>query len=293
MTSSTSDSGKIPLEISGWWAIPIILIASVITVFADRNAGLNFETLRVALSALTVFVIINVSTNVVVKSVTRNKKNELRARITARPIMLLILIATVLFARTTEIDPAIIVGTVLGIDFGARLLPKQNAVGVLARFVWLTVLGILALVSYSFLAATSIATSGSNSTAFMGPEGTEITFTAATILTLGEICAMLSIACLASTPISLLPLAFLDGAFLWNWNKWVWGLCYFVSISIFSLVLVPMDFSWELPSSTVIAWISVFIVYALVAVLTWLLFYLGRSRKAVPPKEEVVVGKND
>lgn len=274
-------------EISGWWALPVMLLASVITVFASPEAGLNWFSLRLAISAFLVFAILNISGTLVIRIAASSKKPREKIRLTARPIMLLVLIVAVLFARLTEIDPALIIGAVLGVDYGSRLHPRRGAIAVLVGFGWSLVIGIAALIGYSWVASMPIAVELMN----FGDLPTEVRTEAALtipsialwVVVAGEFFAMLAIASLASLPITLLPFAFLDGATVYNWSKWAWGIAYLIGLVTFSLVLAPMEFSWDEPSGTVFAWMLVFVIYAVVATAVWFLFWLAGRKK--PPVE--------
>lgn len=266
-------------EISGWWALPILLLASVITVFASPNAGFNGESARIAVSAFIVFVLLNISGTLVVRIAAVTEKPREKIRLTARPIMLLVLVGAIAFARFTEIDPALIIGTVLGVDYGSKLSKSRSAVAVLVGYVWTLALGIAALVGYTVLASVSTIVElppGVMSDADIAQNA--MSGVAPFIMLLGEFCAMLAIAALASGPVSLLPFAFLDGATIYNWNKWVWGVTYLISLTVFSLVLAPLKMSWDLPAGTVAAWILVFVIYAVVAIAVWFAFWLAERK---------------
>lgn len=282
--SKVKRSRRTRWEISGWWALPILMLASAITVFSSADAGINAESLRLAISAFIVFVLLNITGTLVVRIASISSQPREKIRLTARPIMLIVLIVTVVFARVTDIDPALIIGTVLGVDYGTRLSKTHSAIAVIVGFAWSLGIGIAALIGYTAVASIDVAMYWTMQPELAGAAETAenaIVGIAPVVMILGEFLAMLAIAAIASGPISMLPFAFLDGATVYNWNKWVWGVVYLVALTVFSLVLAPLNLSWDVPAGTVTAWILTFVIYAVIALALWLYFVLtGRKTES-------------
>lgn len=77
----------------------------------------------------------------------------------------------------------------------------------------------------------------------------------------------------------LLPLKLFDGGAIWRWNTSVWLVMYVVALVLYSHVLVPMPGSWEELNGTTIAWVIVFVAYAVFAVAVALAFKIVRKRE--------------
>ncbi|MGY4856868.1 hypothetical protein [Cryobacterium sp. AP23] len=266
--------------VSGWWAMPVLLAGSVIAGFAEPNFGVNWMSLRLLITLFVAFVIVNLGGTFFAWSVTRRRTRSDRPRMTARPLFLLLVLVTVLFARLLHVEPALIFGTVLAIDFGSRLSKARSAAVTIVGAIYLLVVGLAAWAGYSALVGFTL-----ESVSDLSRLSTDYTFTvyssvAFAQVALGELASVLVVEAISTVPIALLPLAFFGGASLWAWKRWVWGLVYAAGLAVYSFVLVPMPTSWETTSEPLIIWIAIFAGYVAFAIGVWAVFYILNKRQS-------------
>ncbi|WP_295576886.1 hypothetical protein [uncultured Microbacterium sp.] len=236
---------------SWWWAASGVVIASVITAFADPQFGLNPGSGRVVLSILVSFAVdVVLGWALVVWIMSRVNPGSTHVY-SFRPLTLLVVVAAVLFTRLTGFEPGIVFGLVAGVAFGAIAGRSAEAKSALVTLGYAFVLALVAWVVYGVVAGTS-------GESFL-----------ATLLV--ETLAAVAVGGMAALPIALIPLRGMPGHAIWLWNRWVWAGCYAVGLIAFFIVLMPMPFSWDEVGWELGAWIAVYLVYALTAVTAWLL----------------------
>jgi hypothetical protein len=268
-------------SVHGFWAFLVILLSAVIAGFADPDYGWNGMSLRLLITFLAVFLVLNYGGAIVKRIFGSHRGRDVRPRITARPIYLVIILVTILFGRGTEINPALVFGSVLALDYGLQATGSlRSAVATLAGAVWAAVLGLGAFAGYTFLVANPISSfvewqQIDPTAAFRVHELTQFGNVA-----IGEFLSALCIAALSSLPIALLPFAFLEGSNLWRRSKIVWVIAYAMGAAVYSYVLVPLPASWDEISSTFSSWIGVYVAYAVFAVALWALFRFTRKQSA-------------
>lgn len=241
---------------SGWATVPWLLAASVIVAFSNSNFGLNGQTLRLVLSAMLAFLLLDVAMVLLGwLSVPKQERGHL-PRLTVRPVLILAVLATVLLARVSFVQPAIVFGALLIADWAVpvRSTRALRLAGVLAA-VSVTV-GVGAWLVYSF---------------------TE------TGVLVHEFASMLTVDALSTLPIVLLPLVFMAGLPLWKWNRAAWVALYTLSGALFILALIPLPSSWTDITEPLALWIGLYIAYCLLAIGTWAIMrHLFRGLDAVP-----------
>lgn len=248
---------------SWWWAASGVVIASVITAFADPQFGLNPGSGRVVLSILVSFAVdVVLGWALVVWIMSRVNPGSTHVY-SFRPLTLLVVVAAVLFTRLTGFEPGIVFGLVAGVAFGAIAGRYAEAKSALVTLGYAFVLALLAWVVYGVVAGTS-------GESFL-----------ATLLV--ETLAAVAVGGMAALPIALIPLRGMPGHAIWLWNRWVWAGCYAVGLIAFFIVLMPMPFSWDEVGWELGAWIAVYLVYALTAVTAWLLVTRPWRRDADNP----------
>ena len=94
---------------------------------------------------------------------------------------------------------------------------------------------------------------------------------------------------IAALPIALVPLRGLTGHDVFRWNRLAWGAAYAVGLIGFFVVLMPMPFSWAGVHINLWVWVGVYVGYALLAVVAWLVI----SRPWKPQKEAAQDGSPD
>ncbi|TFD42928.1 hypothetical protein E3T33_11330 [Cryobacterium sp. TMT1-2-1] len=271
--------------VSGWWSVPVLVAGAVIASFAEPDFGVNWMSLRLILTLFVAFLIVNLGGTFFAWLVTRRRTGAERPRLTARPLFLVLILVTVLFAKFLHVEPALIFGTVLAIDFGSRLSKARSAAVTTVGAAYLIVIGLGAWVGYSALVGSTLKSAFGLSgipDAFILPISGAL-YDAR--LALGELASVLVVEAISTVPIALLPLAFLSGASLWAWKRWVWALVYAAGLAVYSFVLVPMPKSWETVPEPLMLWIAIFAGYAAFALAVWAVFYFINKRQPEPESE--------
>lgn len=269
-------------DASKWWSVPVLIAGSVIAGFAEPDFGINWMSLRLVITMFVAFLIVNLGGTFLTWLITRRHTGSEKPRLKARPFYLLLILLTVLFARTVTIEPALVFGTLLAIDYGIRLSKTRSAWATIIGAAYAIVLGLAAWVGYTVIAQFKLAdvenlTQIDNQYTFQ--VYTAISFTQTG---LGELASVICVQALSTVPIALLPLAFLSGSALWQWNKWVWVATYAVGLAAYSFVLVPLPMAWEGISQSLALWIGVLLTYAILAVGLWAYFRITSKGAASP-----------
>jgi hypothetical protein len=224
-------------------------VAAIISGFADPSFGFSLESLRVLVSLFVTFAVLNVLGAYVTWWATSRSSHTQRPGFPARPSNLVILVVSVIVARLIHLEPGLVFGAVLGLDFGVKLAVHRRVPVVLVGAGYAAVIGLAAWIGYSSIPASSSAFG---------------------LVLLREFLSQLAVAGLASLPISLLPFKALSGESLFRWKRVAWAISYAVGLVIFLIVLLPMPFSWSGVSEPLVAWVSLFVAYSIVAALVWL-----------------------
>ena len=270
-------------QVHGPWALLIIVLSAVIAGFSDPEYGLNWMSLRLLVTFMAVFVVLNYGGAVVKRIAGFRGRQGYRPRVTARPVYLVIIVVTVLFGRGTGVNPALVFGSVLALDYGLQSAGSaRTALVTVAGAFWAALLGLAAFACYTFLVVRPIPSlieweSIDPNAAFVVYQLTEFGNVAA-----GEFFSAVCIAALSSLPIALLPFAFLDGSHLWRYNRVAWVILYALGAMVYSYVLVPLPASWDEITVTVSAWAGVYVAYAGIAVAVWAFFRFTRPRDIAP-----------
>lgn len=251
-------------------ALPLVATASIIVSFADPSAGINGLTLRLVFTALFTFLILNFGSVVLVRFMFRKKPRASLPAIRIEYSFALILLATVLVSRTAQLEPVVVFGILFAFESG-RVIIGQNTVrnsdNLTSRIqfvsvVVMMVIGVIAWAGYSALVPNAGGTEQ-----FTGP--------------FAEFFAMLAIEALATLPLLLLPLKFMPGIKVFEWNRWAWFAAYVVSATLFFMMLMPLEQSWQSTSKTLLSWVGAYLAYCLVAGLIWLGFWYANKRDKV------------
>ena len=268
--------------VSRWWSVPVLIAGAVIAGFAEPDFGINWMSLRLVLTIFVAFLIVNLGGTFLTWLMTRKHTGSEKPRLRARPSYLLLILLTVLFARTVTIEPALVFGTLLAIDYGFRLSRIRSAWATIVGAAYATILGLAAWVGYTAVAQFKLADVGN-----LTEIDNQYTFQVYTAISfaqtgLGELASVICVQALSTVPIALLPLAFLSGSTLWQWKRWVWVATYAVGLAAYSFVLVPLPMSWKEVSQPLALWIGVFLTYAILAVGLWAYFRITAHVPATP-----------
>lgn len=246
-------------SVRGWGSAAIVILGSLVASFADPEFGFNMKSFQIFVTILASFLLINVLGTALIWLLTQRESRLTRPKIMARPIYLVIILLTVIFARSNDIEPALVFGSVLAIDYGVRVSKLGSVRVELLGAAYLVLIGMASWITY--MAVTP-------------PQGTELTVGQVWAT---ELSAVLTVQSLSTLPIMLLPFAFLGGNRLWHWKKWVWALVYAAGLTIYSFVLIPFPFSWATTEKELWLWIAVFVAYSVLALAVWAWFlYLDK-----------------
>lgn len=239
-------------------------LAAIISSFADPSFGFTLESLRILASLFAAFLLLNVLGAYVTWALTRRTAHTERPTFPARPSNLVVLIVSVLVARIIHLEPGLVFGGILGLDFGLKLAGAAKVRVTIVGSVYAAVISLGAWIGYSLMPANSPAWG---------------------VVALHEFLSSLAVAGLATLPISLLPLKALGGDVLFEWRKVGWAVAYAIGLLLFFFVLLPMPFSWSGVTEPLVAWVALFVAYSIVAILVWLAVrysWFGKRSRAKP-----------
>jgi hypothetical protein len=242
------------VEYKGWpLAAGGVLIASLISSFVDPSFGFNASSVRVYLSILTSFLLDAVAGWFLLIYLVRRASPHATATFRFAPASLLVVAAAVIFTRVTGFAPGIIFGLVAGVAFGAVLATAEKARVALVGLGYSFVVAVIGWVGYSIVSGVAGAHPGAG------------------IVFVQETLSSMAIGGIAALPIALVPLRGLTGYDVFSWNRWVWGAAYAIGLLGFFVVLMPLPFSWTGVHINLIVWIAVYVAYAIVGILAWLI----------------------
>jgi hypothetical protein len=231
-------------------ALAGVLAAALISSFVDPAFGFDPASLRAFASVVLAFSVEVVAGWFVVIWAVRRARPDAAASISFVPATLLVVLATVIFSRVTGFEPGIVFGLVAGVAFGVSLATAERARAALVGVGFSFAVAIVSWLGYTALAG-------------VGDAGALVVFARETL-------AALTIAGIAAVPLALVPLRGLIGHELWSWNRLVWAGAYALGVLAFFLVLMPLPLSWETVQTSLVSWITLYLIYAALAVGLWL-----------------------
>ncbi len=236
---------------SWWWAAVGLLAAAVISSFVDPEFGLNPGSARVFVSIAVGFAADIVLGWVLVIWVMKRTLPQATHSFAFQPLSLLIVVGAVVFTRVTGFEPGIVFGLVAGVGFAGITGRAARAGSALTGLGFAFGLAVVAWFAYGSVASLS---------------GTSL---AATLFV--ETLASTVIGGIVGVPLALIPVRGLAGHRVWEWNRRVWAACYAVGLFAFFVVLMPMPFSWRQIGVDLWTWVGMYVAYAAVAVIAWLI----------------------
>ncbi|MCU1439534.1 MAG: hypothetical protein JWP85_531 [Rhodoglobus sp.] len=242
------------IPVNTWVAtVGIIALTALILGFSDPGFGFNGSSVRLWIALVVSIVLLNVVLSTIVMSVAKRKFSA-PGTLVPMPAALILVVLSVLISRIIGIQPGFLFGVVLGVAFAIELKKRQDALLVLLGIGLSLVIGVAAWLGY-----TALATSGAAEPGFWH-------------LLAQETLAATTVEALATMTVALLPLTFLDGKTLFEWNKWVWAGTYIVAIVAFVVVILPLSDNWGQMSAPLLGWGAFFAGFAVLAVGIWAVF---------------------
>ncbi|MGC5220965.1 hypothetical protein ACPW96_00035 [Micromonospora sp. DT81.3] len=253
-----------------WLVWPGFAAAAVIGGFVDPQFGVNGMSIRVFLTGLLSFALINVAGWMLVVLVFRRNKSESAPHITFRWESLLLVALTVLIARLLHFQPGVIFGLVAGLAFAIELTASREAFVVLLGTGFGLIIGLLGWVGFSLVAPVAAESPGNIVAVFVA-----------------EFFSGVTIEGISALPLAMLPLFALDGATLFAWKRWVWALAYIVGAAAFILVMVTIPDSWGKVDGDFARWMLLFASFGVLATAVWAInFAIARREeraRSTPP----------
>ena len=269
-------------EVRGGKAFLVNLFASFIACFSEPTFGFDYNSLRLFLTFWLVFLVLNYGGSILKKIFASRKKLGYRARIIARPSNLIFLVGSVIFARIAQIEPALILGAVIAVEAGSSAIGKSVKLAARASIIgslYMMFSGLLAWVLFSLLnspfisaAINGLKSTQGNPSLGIFVENVQVIFT--------EFFSVMTISALSALPLSLLPLAFLEGINIWRWSKIAWGITYTLASILYAFVLVRIPDSWGQIDFSIFSWVGIYFFYVLIALAIWAYFRFWNTRTA-------------
>jgi hypothetical protein len=242
------------IPVNNWVAtIGIIALTALILGFSDPGFGFNGSSVRLWIAIVVSIVLLNIVLSSIVMSVAKRRFSAASV-LQPMPAALILVVLSVLISRLIGIQPGFLFGVVLGVAFAIELKKRQDALLVLLAIGLSLVFGVAAWLGYTALAANA---------------GTEPGFWH---LLAQETLAATTVEALATMTVALLPLTFLDGKTLFEWNRWVWAATYVVAIVAFVVIILPLSGNWGEMTAPLLGWGAFFAGFAVLAVGIWAVF---------------------
>lgn len=261
-------SGPRPVSMWQRWlrALIVFLLASVIVGLVEPGFGLNAMSVRLMVTALLSFLVINFVAIVLVWLLFRKKGAVGMPHLEVHYSYLFIIATTVLVSRFLELEPVVVFGVVLVIEAGRVVAQSARELVELP--------GRLAFVS-------SVLTVGLGLATYAGYVWARGAFESGTLVkvALTEFFAIVTIEALATLPVLLLPLTFLPGRDLFRWSKPRWFGSFLVAVALFIFLLVPLPESWASAEVSLLSWSAVLAGYTVFAVGLWAFFATREPRE--------------
>lgn len=229
----------------------IIVISSIIAGFVQPDFGFNMMSLRLVLTLLLAFIIINIGSSYVIWLVGKRYGDAEKPQLKARPSYLIFVIVTVLFSRLVNAEPAIVFGALLAIELSTRVVEAKKIRTEMYALGYIMFVGVAGWIVFMI-------TFGLNNDLSV---------------ILSEFGSVLAVEALSTLPILLLPMRFMFGVHIWKqfgWKRWL--AVYASGLFLFSFVLLPMPFSWDIIDVPFVSWFAGLLLYGLFAVIVWWLF---------------------
>lgn len=233
-----------------------IAVATLISAFVDPGFGWNLGSVRMLLSMGIAFALESAAGWWLIRAVLRKTDPDLDPKPEFKFGSLAIILIAVILSRVVGFEPGMVFGLVVGLVFGVTLATARDARVKLIGLGWALAIGLVGWLGYSLLA---------------GVPGWLPVFAAETL-------SAIAVSSLAALPVSLLPLAGLDGGSLFRWNRWVWAGVYTLALLLFFFVLMPMPFSWGEVGAPLATWMGLYAGYAVLAVGLWAVLRYAKPR---------------
>jgi len=233
----------------------IIVLASVAFGFADPQFGFDLISLRTTLALAIGLLLVMEVPNLATSTLLRRRWSA-RARVVVQPGALILSLAGVVASRIFGFHPGLLIGLVMGLELASDARAEHRKRAVALRMGITAGIATGAWLLYSLLSA-----SGSEPHDFAG------------LLTRETLVAATDEG-LTGLVVALIPVTFMDGKKLFDGSKWLWAAIAVPVGFLFAMLVLPRAFTEDGPGSSFWAWITVLIVFSVLALGVWLAFRL-------------------
>jgi hypothetical protein len=240
-----------------------IALTALVSSFVDPSFGLDLRSLAEFLGFLVGLVVVLASFKLPPMLAHRRKTGEL-GRLRPLPWALLIAALFVLVSRIGNLQPGYLYGIVLGAIFVTEVSDREEGRETFFGSVW--TLGAAAL---AWLGLTWVRSLGYPDDSF----GVTLLSTAF---------AATLVAGLEATAFGLMPLRFMPGHAVYQWNRLGWALLFGLSVFAFIHILIGPTSGYvsELSPGAFLAALGVFAAFGALSIATWLFFRFRRAEPA-------------
>lgn len=256
------------------WGIPVLLLAAIMTGFADPQFGLTLSSLRLVLTAFVTFLVLNYVGTVLVWLILRKRESAALPTIRVHYLYLVIIAVTVILTRLLHFQPALVFGVVLAIEATrvAANIADQRAEDKSIGRMQFAIAVVTVVMGFAAWLIFNAVVMMAPLRAVAPPELLNV------MVTVQETFAAFTIEALTTLPILMLPLRFMPGSLVFRWSKVAWAITFGVAVTLFFFVLVPMPNSWSTVSIPFVTWIIALLAYVAFAVLLWAGFRFTRRK---------------
>lgn len=242
-----------PPGVPGVWLF--IGLTALVSSFVDPGFGLNVRSIAVFLGFLVGLLVVLASFKLPPILARRRRTGEL-GRLRPLPWALAIAALFVLVSRAANLQPGYLYGIVLGAIFVSGATAKDEGRETFYGVLWTLAAAVVAWVALTWLRGLGLPDDGFGATLLQ-------TAFAATL-----------VAGLEAAAFALMPLRFLPGYVVYQWNRPIWAVLWAVSLFAFVHILIGPTSGYvsELSPQAFLAALGVFAAFGTLSIGTWLYF---------------------
>jgi hypothetical protein len=235
--------------------VVLTALAATIFGFADPGFGFDLASVRTVLASAIALFIVGYVASALTGLILRGRW-EMVTTIELKPLGIVLTVIGVVLSRLLDFSPGFLFGLIIGLGMvGASSLAER---------VRLTLLNSAFIFGFSIIAWFGYSAIAGNTTGFWDTLGND---TLVAVTSEG----------LTALAVGLLPFRFLDGEALFERSKALWAGVYLVAAAAFVLILIPAANNWGETTGPVWFWLSVVVVFSLVAFGIYLYFRVTHS----------------
>jgi hypothetical protein len=235
--------------------VVLTALAAIIFGFADPGFGFDLASVRTVLASAIALFIVGYVASALTGLILRGRW-EMVTTIELKPLGIVLTVIGVVLSRLLDFSPGFLFGLIIGLGMvGASSLAER---------VRLTLLNSAFIFGFAIIAWIGYSAIAGDTTGFWDTLGND---TLVAVTSEG----------LTALAVGLLPFRFLDGEGLFERSKALWAGVYLVAAAAFVLILIPAANNWGETTGPVWFWLSVLVVFSLVAFGIYLYFRVTHS----------------